>query len=190
MLTDFVVSEVGKKAGGWKCENLPHWGGMSNPEAEKRSPSRGTKHICVPFASEAQYQECVADVATYRTYLTREFQQHPELFPQAMGDGYTFHDRYRSRKQGVVLRRIKLKATAEVFTVRPSFLMPYRIARTAEVEKALYLRQWGVPFDGAGLGLRARCHVLVSGLARVRAAQPGRHDRQAQRDDAPGFGGG
>ena len=119
---------------------------MSNPEAEKRSPSRGTKHICVPFASEGHYQECVADVATYRTYLTREFQQHPELFPQAMGDGYTFHDRYRSRKQGVVLRRIKLKATAEVFTVRPSFVMPYLIARTAEVEKALFLRQWGVPF--------------------------------------------
>ena len=25
--------------------------------------------------------------------------------------------------------------------------MPYMIARTDEVEKALYLRQWGVPFD-------------------------------------------
>jgi hypothetical protein len=63
-----------------------------------------------------------------------------------MGQGYTFHDRYRSRKQGVELRRIKLKANGEVFTVRPSFLMPYCIARTEEVEKALFLRQWGVPF--------------------------------------------
>ena len=120
---------------------------MSNTESEKRQPSRGDKHICVPFESEAQYQECVADVAQYRAYLMTMHQQHPELFPQAMGEGYTFHDRYLSRKQGVGLRRIKLTSTAEVFTLRPSFLLPYCIARTAEVEKALYLRQWGVPFE-------------------------------------------
>ena len=120
---------------------------MSNTEAEKRPPSRGHKHICVPFASEAHYQECVADVTKYRQYLTTMYQQHPELFPQALTNGYTFHDRYQSRKQRWVLRRIKLKATTEVFTVRPSFLLPYCIARTEEVEKALFLRQWGVPFD-------------------------------------------
>ena len=119
---------------------------MSNTEEEKSQPSRGRKSICVPFASEAQYQTCIEDVAQYRTYLTQLWRQHPELFPQGMGNGYTFHDRYRSRKQGVVLRRIQLTATAEVFTLRPSFLLPYCIARTEDVEKALYLRQWGVPF--------------------------------------------
>ncbi len=120
---------------------------MSNTEAEKRQPSRGDKHICVPFASEAHYHACVDEVGKYREHLTTMFQQHPELFPQALAGGYTFHDRYRSRKQGVVLRRIKLKTSAEVFTLRPSFLMPYLIARTEEVEKALFLRQWGVPFE-------------------------------------------
>jgi hypothetical protein len=119
---------------------------MNNTEVEKRPPSRGSKHICVPFENEAQYHECVADVAHYREYLRKLGARHPELFPQAMGQGYTFHDRYRSHKQGVELRRIKLKANGEVFTVRPSFLMPYCIARTEEVEKALFLRQWGVPF--------------------------------------------
>jgi hypothetical protein len=119
---------------------------MSNTEEETRQPSRGRKHICVPFASEAQYQACIEDVVQYRSYLTQLSHQHPELLPQALAQGYTFHDRYRSRKQGVVLRRIKLRATAEVFTLRPSFLLPYCIARTEEVEKALYLRQWGVPF--------------------------------------------
>src|SRR6266545_3760063 len=120
---------------------------MSNTEAEKRPPSPGHKHICVPFASEAHYQECVEDVAKYRKYLTTMYQQHPELFPRALDNGYTFHDRYQSRKQLCGLRRIKLKATREVFTLRPSFLMPYCIARTDEVEKALFLRHWGVPFD-------------------------------------------
>ena len=103
---------------------------MRNTEAEKRQPSRGRKHICVPFESEGQYQDCVADVAKYRAYLTKLRQQHPELFPQAMGEGYTFHDRYASRKQPVVLRRIKLKATQEVFTLRPSFVLLYLVART------------------------------------------------------------
>jgi hypothetical protein len=87
------------------------------------------------------------DTTQYRTYLTHVSTQHPELFPQALSQGYTFHDCYRLGKQDVTVRRIKLKATAEVFTLRPSFLLPDGIARTEEVEKALYLRQWGVPFD-------------------------------------------
>jgi hypothetical protein len=119
---------------------------MNNTEVEKSPPSRGRKHICLPFESEAQYQGCVDDVTQYRAYLTKMSEQHPELFPQALGQGYTFHARYRSRKQGVVLRRIKLKATGAVFTLRPAFIMPYLSARTEEVEKALFLRQWGVPF--------------------------------------------
>jgi len=120
---------------------------MNNTEGEKQSPSRGRKPICVPFTSEAQYQAWREDVGQYRTSLTQVSRQHPELLPQALGQGYTFHDRSRSRKQGVGVRRSKLRATAEVFTLRPSFLLPYGIARTEEVENALYLRQWGGPFD-------------------------------------------
>jgi hypothetical protein len=120
---------------------------MKHTELEQQPPSRGSKHICVPFDTEAQYQACVDDVAKYREYLRKLSAQHPELFPRALGQGYTFHDRYRSRKQGVVLRRIKLTASGEVFTLRPSFVLPYLIARTEEVEKALFLRQWGVPFS-------------------------------------------
>jgi hypothetical protein len=89
----------------------------------------------------------VEDVAKYRQHLTTIYQQHPELFPQALDNGYTFHDRYHSRKQRWVLRRIKLKTTLEVFTLRPSLLIPYCIARTDEGEKALFLRQWGVPVE-------------------------------------------
>ena len=120
---------------------------MSNTEGKKRAPSRGAKHICVPFASEAAYQECVTNVTKYRQYLQTTYEQHPELFPQALQQGYTFHDRYQVHKQRCVVRRIKLKATGVVFTLRPSFLLPYGIGRTEEVEKALFLRYWGVPFD-------------------------------------------
>jgi hypothetical protein len=103
-------------------------------------------YICLPFASEAQYQACVDDPTRYRQYLTAQQAAHPELFPAAMSAGYSFHSAYELRKVGVVVRRIKLKANGVVFTLRPSFVLPYGVARTAEVEKALYLRQFGVPF--------------------------------------------
>jgi hypothetical protein len=50
------------------------------------------------LSNEAQYHECAADVAQYREYLMKLSAQHPELLPQALGHGYTFHDRYCSRK--------------------------------------------------------------------------------------------
>ena len=107
----------------------------------------GHKHICLPFASEGQYREYGDDPAQYRQYLGERLSQYPELFPQAMDQGFTLHDSYVSIKQDLIMRWLKLHTTEAVFTLRPSFVMPYMIARTEEVEKALYLRQWGVPFD-------------------------------------------
>ena len=97
----------------------------------------GHTYICVPFASEAQYRAYVDDPAQYRQYLTQRLCQHPELLPKDMDQGSTFHDCYASVKQDLIVRRIKVKATGAVFTLRPSFVMPSMIARTHEVEKAL-----------------------------------------------------
>lgn len=83
----------------------------------------------------------------YRHYLAQQLLAHPELFPKAFSEGYTFHDCYDSRKLKLLLRRIKIKGSGEVFTLRPSFIMPYMVARTDDIEKAIYLRQWGVPFE-------------------------------------------
>ena len=106
----------------------------------------GHKPICLPCASEARYREYVDHPAQYRQYLSEMLRQSPERFPQDMDQGFPFHDAYVSVKQDVIVRRIKLKTTGAVFTLRPSFVMPYMIARTDAVEKALSLRQWGVPF--------------------------------------------
>jgi len=73
--------------------------------------------------------------------------QYPALFPQDMDQGFPLHDAYGSGKQDLSVRRITWITTGAVFTLRPSFVMPYMIARTDAVEKALSLRQWGVPFD-------------------------------------------
>jgi len=105
------------------------------------------KHICLPFPTEELYRACVQDLSAYRLFLLQQLARHPELFPKAMIDGFTFHDTYHSRKLNLAFRRIKLKQTGQVFTLRPSFVMPYLIGSTDEVERALYLRQWGVPFE-------------------------------------------
>lgn len=86
-------------------------------------------------------------MAQYRQFLAAQLVAHPELFPQAFAAGYEFHSQYRLKKQQLTLRRIKLGASGEVFTLRPSLVLPYGVARTAEVEKALYLCQFGVPYE-------------------------------------------
>ncbi len=45
------------------------------------------------------------------------------------------------------MRRIELVATGQMYPLRPEFAMPYMVGRTDEVEKGLYLRRYGVPFD-------------------------------------------
>jgi hypothetical protein len=100
----------------------------------------------LPFESEEQYGKCAENHHQFRKYLDGQIKAHPELFPKAISAGYSFHDQYQSRKLKLTLRRIKLKQGGKVFSIRPSFVLPYCVARTDEVDKALYLRLWGVPF--------------------------------------------
>lgn len=121
---------------------------MKPTKPKPKPPSRSQKHICLAFESEAKYSEIVADAGKFRAHLDQAWREHPEIFPRAFAGGFRFHDLYRSRKQKeLVLRRIELKENGSIFTVRPSFVMPYLIGRVEEIEKALYLRQWGVPFE-------------------------------------------
>jgi hypothetical protein len=104
--------------------------------------------ICLAFESEAQYEEFVAAPKQYRAWLNEQFAAHPELFPAAFAQGYHWHSQYVQKKQGLTLRRLRLKATRKVFTLIPSLVLPYGVGRTDEVEKALSLCQYGVPAEG------------------------------------------
>lgn len=103
--------------------------------------------IGLPFDSEAHYQACVEDLSLYRQHIEAIRIQHLELFPQAIELGYSFHSKYWSIKQQILLRRIKVKTTGRVCLIRPSFVLPYMVARTDQLEKPLRLRQYGVPFE-------------------------------------------
>jgi hypothetical protein len=123
---------------------------MESSSAENNThppPVRKARSLCLSFPSEADYQFCIADRRRCRDDLQEQFHHHPELFPAGWAEGFTFHGFVTSHKQGLRQRRVKLKATGHAYQIRPSFMMPYMIGRTAEVEKALFLRRWGVPFE-------------------------------------------
>jgi len=78
---------------------------------------------------------------------------HPELFPNDMHRGYKLHGMMPPSKKmpQVQLRRIQLAALDEqerlqVYTIAPCDLLPYMAGDVTEVEKALFLRRFGVPF--------------------------------------------
>jgi hypothetical protein len=128
---------------------------MESSSAENKPASRRqrkAKSICLPFDHEAAYPTCMSDPTRYRAYIMEQYAQHPELFPEGIEEGFSFHDVILSSKQNLRMRRIKLKRNEEVYQLRPSFVMPYMIGRTQEVEKALYYRRWGVPFDALAYG--------------------------------------
>jgi hypothetical protein len=101
------------------------------------------KTICLPF-NEKEYLFLVSDAQKYRKYLNRMIEAFPELFPPEIEQGYQMKDKYNSRKLYLTMRRIRIGK--ESYTIRPSFVMPYMTGETADVEKVLFLRKFGVPF--------------------------------------------
>ena len=105
--------------------------------------SRGHRTICLPIP-ESTYRQVIDDPHAFRRTLDDSFQRHPELFPRNF-PGYQLMGRRTSVKQGVPIRRVRLK-DGTAYSIRPSFLLPYMTARTADVEGPLFLRTFGVPF--------------------------------------------
>jgi len=109
-----------------------------------RQPRRCST-ICLPFDQRA-YRQAIGDPAAFRAALDRSFRDAPELFPERFAEGYRLKESRASRKLGPRLRRVRLKATGESFTVRPSFALPYMAGWADGTSGPLFLRAFGVPF--------------------------------------------
>ncbi len=105
--------------------------------------NRSSRVICIP-CSEPIYTESVKSVAEFRAVVDSAYHAMPELFPSGMENGYRMKDKRHSAKLDLDTRRIEVNNVA--YTLRPSFAMPYMTGRTIEVEKALFLRRFSVPF--------------------------------------------
>jgi hypothetical protein len=113
---------------------------------------KGSKRICLPI-ERAEYSRIVGDPAAFRQCLDSMIVQYPELFPPAIAQGYQLHDLLPVSKKmpDVCLRRIKVaepeNPKGDVFTIVPSFVLPYMTGYTDDIEKALFLRgKFGVPY--------------------------------------------
>ena len=116
--------------------------------SRKKRTIAGDKTICLPMSAETNYEKLVQDTAGYRVYLDQMIVHHPELFPVGIELGYSFHGFVESGKLHLTSRRIRLKSTGAAYQLRPDTVMPYMIGTTEEVEKGLYLRRYGVPYEG------------------------------------------
>lgn len=107
--------------------------------------TRGHRTIRLPL-TEADYERFLSESEWAREQLDRLYVQHPELFPEGWRQGYVFYGfTQASRKQHLRCRRVRLRASTEVFSIAPAFVMPYMTAPVAEVEKALFLMRFHVP---------------------------------------------
>jgi hypothetical protein len=114
----------------------------------KKRGTAGDKTICLPIAEGIDYERLVKDTAGFRAYLDRQIAEHPELFPSRIGEGYCLHGFIHSDRLDLTTRRIRLKCNRDSYQIRPDTVMPYMIGTTEDVEKGLYLRRYGVPYEG------------------------------------------
>ena len=112
-------------------------------KADAESAHRNNRTICLPFSQQV-YNAHINNASDFRKCIDRRIESFPELFPPEITTGYRMKDIYYSRKQSVAIRRIKIAGIA--YSIRPSFLMPYMTGITDEVEKALFMRKFNVPF--------------------------------------------
>lgn len=107
--------------------------------------ARSCSTICLPIAQHS-YAQTVADPIRFRAWLDDSFRLSPELFPDGFALGYRLKDDRSSKKLDLCIRRIRLKASGDSFSVRPSFVLPYMVGTSEDVANALFLRSFGVPF--------------------------------------------
>ncbi len=100
--------------------------------------------IVLPI-SEAEYDIFLTNNTIAHEVIQSLYDQHPELFPLQMANGYCLNGRDRmSKKMDIQLRKIEISGIN--YRIRPSFILPYFRGKTDEVSGPLFLLKFGVPF--------------------------------------------
>ncbi len=99
-----------------------------------------------------QYEATMSTSQKARNCLTEQIKTHPELFPAAIAQGYKFNGWTEVSKKmpDMQLRRIRLLQTDKngrklAYTIAPCDVLPYMTGVVSDVEKGLFLKQFGVP---------------------------------------------
>ena len=114
---------------------------------DTKKVEKGNRVIVIKFSEEEYKTFPAQNNEQARETIDRFHSMHPELFPFEMSDGYALNGMTReSKKQKVAMRKIKVLGFS--YQIHPSYLMPGMSAKTDDVEKALFLTKFGVPYWG------------------------------------------
>ena len=123
-----------------------------NYSKEQSKVSKINPRVILPIRCN-EYQQIASEPKRFRCWLDEMIVEYPNLFPAEIEQGYLLHDYLPEsvKLPGIRFRRIKLTAKDEsgkqlLLTIGSSDVMPYMTGYTDEVEKALFLRRFGVPF--------------------------------------------
>ncbi len=122
-----------------------------NYSTEVEANRLASRRIVLPIRYEA-YEAAMATSQKARECLEEQMKAHPELFPAAMAQGYKLNGWTEMSKKmpNIRLRRLRLSKVDErgqqlAYTIAPCDVLPYMTGMAAEVEKGLFLKQFGVP---------------------------------------------
>ena len=122
-----------------------------NYSTEAGANRLASRRIVLPIRYET-YEAAMATSQKAGECLREQMKAHPELFPAAMVQGYKFNGWTEVSKKmpNMQLRRIRMSKTDEAgrklaYTIAPCDVLPYMTGMASDVEKGLFLKQFGVP---------------------------------------------
>ena len=117
----------------------------------KHNAAKSSNQIRIPSSREDD-DKLVEDNQQFRDKLDEWIAMYPELFPPDIEQGYQLYGFTRPsvKMPEVKRRRIRLAGSdgqeSRLYTIVPSYALPYMAGDADDVEKALFLRRFGVPF--------------------------------------------
>jgi hypothetical protein len=96
-----------------------------------------------------QHNKFMQNKSFFKTFLDSQVIKYPELFPKEISNGYILSGQTRQSKKldELQFQKIQIKSTGDIFIIYPTFVMPYLIDYTTNVQDALYFRKFNVPYS-------------------------------------------
>lgn len=124
----------------------------SEPKVRKRTASKtnfiktpkGTKIIRLPI-SEIAYGQIIKEPKDFRDFIDTLDDKYKNLFEEDFSLGYSLHDIRYSKKMALKYRRIGFGSN--IYTIHPSFVLPYWSGKTANCKNGIKLFLQGVSLD-------------------------------------------
>lgn len=125
--------------------NLPVRKRKASKENFSQSP-KGGRIIRLPI-SEDEYKVKIANHLLFRQWLETLPNNCKMLFGEDFDSGFNFHDIRYSKKMDLHYRRVIFIKTGHIYTIQPSFVMPYLSGKTHECKQGLLLLLRGSSLD-------------------------------------------